>query len=128
MQAKLGWAMNPSLDSLISLKFSLLKVSSVTIFTLVWTLSNVIAHIAIGLFLAILLNDQRLRGRVGYRTIMLLPWAIPSYISVLIWRGIFQPDGLLNDLLGTDLNLFSPTLQAHKSLLFWSIFGLVFRL
>ena len=35
---------------------------------------------------------------------MLLPWAIPSYISVLIWRGIFQPDGLLNDLLGTDLN------------------------
>ena len=79
----------------------------VTIFTLVWTLSNVIAHIAIGLFLAILLNDKRLRGRVGYRTIMLLPWAIPSYISVLIWRGIFQPDGLLNDLLGTDLNLLA---------------------
>ncbi|HIH57104.1 MAG TPA: sugar ABC transporter permease [Candidatus Poseidoniaceae archaeon] len=79
----------------------------VTIFTLIWTLSNVIAHIAIGLFLAILLNDHRLRGRVGYRTIMLLPWAIPSYISVLIWRGIFQPDGLLNDLLGTDLNLLA---------------------
>ena len=38
---------------------------------------------------------------------MLLPWAIPSYISVLIWRGIFQPDGLLNDLLGTDLNLLA---------------------
>ena len=76
----------------------------VTIFTLVWTVSNVFAHIAIGLFLAILLNDSRLKGRVAYRTIMLLPWAIPSYISVLIWRGIFQPDGLLNDLLGTDLN------------------------
>ena len=80
---------------------------TVTIFTLVWTLSNVIAHIAIGLFLAVLLNDHRLRGRVGYRTILLLPWAIPSYISVLIWRGIFQPDGLLNDFLGTDLNLLA---------------------
>ena len=79
----------------------------VTIFTLVWTVSNVFAHIAIGLFLAILLNDSRLKGRVAYRTIMLLPWAIPSYISVLIWRGIFQPDGLLNDLLGTDLNLLA---------------------
>lgn len=79
----------------------------VTLFTLIWTVSNVLAHIAIGLFLAILLNDERLRGRVGYRTIMLLPWAIPSYISVLIWRGIFQPDGLLNDLLGTDLNLLA---------------------
>ena len=57
--------------------------------------------------MAILLNDSRLKGRVAYRTIMLLPWAIPSYISVLIWRGIFQPDGLLNDLLGTDLNLLA---------------------
>lgn len=80
---------------------------TVTIFTLIWTISNVVAHIAIGLFLAVLLNDKRLKGRVGYRTIMLLPWAIPSYISVLIWRGIFQPDGLLNDLLGTDLNLLA---------------------
>ena len=79
----------------------------VTLFTLIWTLSNVIAHIGIGLFLALILNDRRIRGRVAYRTIMLLPWAIPSYISVLIWRGIFQPDGLLNDLLGTDLNLLA---------------------
>ena len=79
----------------------------VTIFTLIWTLSNVIAHIGIGLFLALILNDKRIKGRVAYRTIMLLPWAIPSYISVLIWRGIFQPDGLLNDLLGTDLNLLA---------------------
>ncbi len=79
----------------------------VTAFTLIWTLSNVIAHIGIGLFLALILNDKRIKGRVAYRTIMLLPWAIPSYISVLIWRGIFQPDGLLNDLLGTDLNLLA---------------------
>ena len=79
----------------------------VTIFTLVWTVSNVVAHITIGLFLAVILNDKRLRGRITYRTIMLLPWAIPSYISVLIWRGIFEPSGLLNDLLGTDLNLLA---------------------
>ena len=79
----------------------------VTVFTLVWTLTNVIAHIVIGLFLALILNDKRIRGRVAYRTIMLLPWAIPSYISVLIWRGVFEPGGLLNDLLGTDLNLLA---------------------
>ena len=51
----------------------------VTLFTLVWTLTNVIAHIGIGLFLALILNDKRIKGRVAYRTIMLLPWAIPSY-------------------------------------------------
>ncbi len=80
---------------------------SVTAFTLIWTVTNVVAHIGIGLFLAVLLNDARLKGRAAYRVIMLLPWAIPSYISVLIWRGIFEPDGLLNDLLGTDLNLLA---------------------
>ena len=79
----------------------------VTLFTLIWTFTNVIAHIGIGLFLALILNDKRIRGRVAYRTIMLLPWAIPSYISVLIWRGVFEPGGLLNDLLGTDLNLLA---------------------
>ena len=79
----------------------------VTLFTLVWTLTNVIAHIGIGLFLALILNDRRIKGRVAYRTIMLLPWAIPSYISVLIWRGVFEPGGLLNDLLGADLNLLA---------------------
>jgi len=79
----------------------------VTLFTIIWTVVNVVAHISIGLFLALLLNDKRLKGRVAYRTVLLLPWAIPSYISVLIWRGIFQPDGLLNDLLGTDLNLLA---------------------
>ena len=79
----------------------------VTLFTIIWTVVNVTAHIGIGLFLAMLLNDRRLKGRVAYRTIMLLPWAIPSYISVLVWRGMFQPDGLINDLLGTNLNLLA---------------------
>ena len=79
----------------------------VTLFTIIWTVVNVTAHIGIGLFLAMLLNDRRLKGRVAYRTIMLLPWAIPSYISVLVWRGMFQPEGLINDLLGTNLNLLA---------------------
>jgi arabinogalactan oligomer/maltooligosaccharide transport system permease protein len=85
----------------------------VTFFTIVWTVSNVFFHIVIGLFLAMILNDSRIRGRVAYRTIMLLPWAIPSYISVLIWRGIFEPSGLLNDLLGTNLNLLAEPTSAQ---------------
>ncbi len=79
----------------------------VTLFTLVWTLVNVSAHIGIGLFLAILLHRSHIRGKVAYRTLLLLPWAVPSYISVLVWRGMFQPDGFVNDLLGTNIDFLS---------------------
>ena len=79
----------------------------VTIFTLVWTVVNVTAHIGLGLFLALILQHADLKGKTAYRTILLLPWAVPSYISVLVWKGMFQPDGLINDLLGTDINFLS---------------------
>ena len=79
----------------------------VTLFTLVWTIVNVSAHIGIGLFLAILLHRSRIKGKMAYRTLLLLPWAVPSYISVLVWRGMFQPDGFVNDLLGTNIDFLS---------------------
>jgi arabinogalactan oligomer/maltooligosaccharide transport system permease protein len=79
----------------------------VTLFTLVWTIVNVSAHIGIGLFLAILLHRSRIQGKMAYRTLLLLPWAVPSYISVLVWRGMFQPDGFVNDLLGTNIDFLS---------------------
>lgn len=79
----------------------------VTLFTLVWTVVNVTAHIGIGLFLALVLQRANIRGKTAYRTLLLLPWAVPSYISVLVWKGMFQPDGLINDLLGTDINFLS---------------------
>ena len=79
----------------------------VTIFTLIWTVVNVAAHIGIGLFLAVLLQRTSIRGKTAYRTFLLLPWAVPSYISVLVWRGMFQPDGFINDLLGTNIDFLS---------------------
>ena len=79
----------------------------VTLFTLVWTVVNVTAHIGLGLFLALILQRSNVRGKTAYRTLLLLPWAVPSYISVLVWKGMFQPDGLINDLLGTDINFLS---------------------
>jgi len=81
----------------------------VTFTTLLWTLTNVIAHVSIGLGLALLFN-KKLYGKRIYRTILLLPWAIPSFISVLVWRGMFQPSGLVNEILGIEgYDYFSST-------------------
>ena len=79
----------------------------VTLFTLVWTITNVAAHIGIGLALALVLNNPHVKGRTAYRTALLLPWAIPSYISVLVWKGMLQPEGLVDSILGTDFEMLA---------------------
>ena len=79
----------------------------VTIFTLIWTVSNVVAHVGIGLGLALALNNPHVKGRAAYRTALLLPWAIPSYISVLVWKGMLQPEGLVDSILGTDFEMLA---------------------
>lgn len=58
--------------------------------TLMWTVLNVGLHVSIGLFLALLLNDQMLKARGIYRVILIVPWAIPNYITALIWKGMFN--------------------------------------
>ena len=57
--------------------------------SLLWTVLNVTFHLAIGLFLAVLLAGP-VRGRGFYRTLLILPWAMPQYISALTWRGMFN--------------------------------------
>ncbi len=70
--------------------------------TIVWTASNVIVHLAVGLGLALLLKDPLLRMRKLYRALLIVPWAIPNYITAIIWRGMFDADeGVVNHLLGT---------------------------
>jgi ABC-type sugar transport system permease subunit len=58
--------------------------------TVLWTVLNVGLHVSIGLFLALLLNDEMLKARGIYRVILIIPWAIPNYITALIWKGMFH--------------------------------------
>jgi len=68
--------------------------------TLLWTGINLIFHVGCGLGLALLLN-RPLRGKAIYRTLLILPWAMPQVVAVLAWRGEFHPQfGFVNQLLG----------------------------
>lgn len=57
--------------------------------TVVWTVINVVAHVTFGIFYAIIL-DRDLMFKSIYRTLLVIPWAIPQYIVVLIWKGMFN--------------------------------------
>ena len=66
------------------------------IWTVVWTVVNVFFHFTIGLGLAVLLNQQ-FRGRTAYRLVLMLPWAVPAFVSAVAWRYIFNGEyGFLN--------------------------------
>lgn len=58
--------------------------------TIMWTVLNVGLHVVIGLALALLLSDPFLKGRAVYRVLLIVPWAVPNYITALIWKWIFN--------------------------------------
>lgn len=69
--------------------------------TVIWTFACVVCHYGIGLGLAVLLN-RRMRGRGLYRVLLILPWAVPVFISAFAWRYLLNADyGLLNWVLET---------------------------
>jgi arabinogalactan oligomer/maltooligosaccharide transport system permease protein len=68
--------------------------------TLGWTFVNVALHVSIGLFLAILLKNPLLKLKAFYRVVLIIPWAVPNYITALMWKGMFHRQfGAMNALL-----------------------------
>ena len=70
------------------------------VITVLWTLANVALHVGIGLGLALILREPWVRLRGLWRVLLILPWAIPNYITALIWKGMFHRQfGAINAIL-----------------------------
>jgi arabinogalactan oligomer/maltooligosaccharide transport system permease protein len=68
--------------------------------TIIWTVVCIFFHVTLGVALALMLN-RKMRGRTFYRAVLILPWAIPVFISLQIWRTEFNFQfGAVNQLLG----------------------------
>ncbi|NLY05649.1 MAG: ABC transporter permease subunit [Candidatus Atribacteria bacterium] len=68
---------------------------NIFVWTIMWSLFSVLLSFLIGLVFALALNNERLRGRNVYRTLLIIPWAVPYFISVLTWKN-----GILNETYG----------------------------
>lgn len=80
---------------------------------ILWTVINLIFHVGIGVFLALILNKD-LRGKTVYRTLLILPWAVPQYITALTWRGMFNSEyGAINLLLEQVVGVQIPWLSTE---------------
>jgi len=81
----------------------------------VWTFAfaflSVLIQFAIGLFLAITLNKPDLKLRRIQRALLVLPFAVPAFLAVLVWQGLLNDEfGIVNEMLHTSIPwLFDPT-------------------
>lgn len=67
--------------------------------TAIWTVSNVVAQLVLGLALALLLNEQ-LKARGLFRSMALIPYIVPSVCAALIWRWMYDgSSGIINSVL-----------------------------
>lgn len=89
---------------------------------LAWTVAfavlSVLTTFALGLALALALDHPRLRGRRIYRSLLLLPYALPAFISLLVWQSLYNRDfGLINRLLGSNIDWLGGAWTARGSIL-----------
>lgn len=94
----IGW--NNYLRALTKVDTGFLKALGTTI---LWTIFNMVLQMIVAYLIALGLNVKGLKLSRLYKTLLMFPWAMPAYVSILLWRvGMFNTEfGLLNNLLGT---------------------------
>jgi arabinogalactan oligomer/maltooligosaccharide transport system permease protein len=79
------------------LRAPLLKIIS---WTFIFAGATVLSTFVVGLGIALLFNDDRMKGKKIYRSIMILPYAFPAFLSAYVWRGLFNTRyGFINNVI-----------------------------
>ncbi|WP_133058619.1 carbohydrate ABC transporter permease [Halalkalibacter urbisdiaboli] len=110
---------------------------SVLSWTLIWTFVATTLQIVLALFLAIIINDERIKFKRVIRTVMILPWAVPGFVTILIFSSMFHESfGAINrdiivPLLGSPISWMSDPFWTRTALItiqVWLGFPYVFAL
>ena len=72
-------------------------LTGIILWTFLFAFLSVFTTFVLGLILALIFNDPRIRGLKVYRSIFILPYAFPAFLSAYVWRGMFNTkDGFIN--------------------------------
>ncbi len=94
------------------------KFLAVFAWNIAFPLISVLTTFVLGMLLALLLNDPRVKGRAIYRSLLILPYAIPVFVSALVWASMFnQQFGLINNLTGLNVDWFGDPWAARTAIL-----------
>ncbi|MBX9243278.1 ABC transporter permease subunit [Actinotalea ferrariae] len=105
-----GWRVTVGMDNFVQ-AFGDTRYSTpffkVLAWTVVFAVLSVVLTFLVGMFFAVVLNDDRIRFRRVLRALLILPYAFPAFMSYLLWRGMLNRDfGVINTVLlgGADIN------------------------
>lgn len=95
---------------------------SIFVWTVVFSVLSVIFTVAVGMVLACLVQWEALKGKAFYRVMLILPYAVPAFISILIFKGLFNQsfgeiNVMLNHLFGIKPEWFSDPITAKATVL-----------
>ncbi|WP_433040066.1 ABC transporter permease subunit [Dactylosporangium sp. CS-033363] len=115
-----GWKVNVGLANFARV-ITDSRIAGPFLKTLVWNLAfavgSVLATFALGLLCALALN-AKMRGRSWYRVLLVLPYAMPSFAMLLVWRDLFNQDfGLVNRLTGLHVDWFGTPWTARLAVI-----------
>ena len=121
-----GWQTNVGLGN-FTRAFTDPAISGPFIGILLWNfgfaITSVVVTFVVGLLVALALNSPQLKALRFYRLIIVLPYAMPSFAMLLVWRDLFNQDfGLVNNLTGANVNWFGGVWTARFAILltqFW---------
>ncbi|MDG4833382.1 ABC transporter permease subunit [Solwaraspora sp. WMMD1047] len=116
-----GWRVNVGLDNFARVLTDR-NISGPFLGSLLWNVAFAVGStggtFVLGLLCAIALHSPRVRGRNLYRVLLILPYAMPSFAMLLVWRDLFNADfGLINNLFGLDVDWFGQAWSARTAVI-----------
>lgn len=106
-QAKFTWVGFDNYVSIMQGKGSVGKAFMTILgWTLVWTFVATSSAILMGFALAMLTNNPRIKGKTFFRTVYLLPWAVPAFITIMFFSLMVAPNGAITNVLNSVSEFF----------------------
>jgi len=86
--------------------------------TFFFAIGTTFLNFAMGLLLALVLNERRMRGQKIYRLLLIIPYGLPGILTTLVWKGMLNTDfGLINQILGAQIPWLTDPWLAKFSIL-----------
>jgi arabinogalactan oligomer/maltooligosaccharide transport system permease protein len=94
-QVRVGWSNYKKIFADENLRGPL---GGIILWTFLFAFGSVFTTFVVGLALALMFNDPRIRGLRIYRAIFILPYAFPAFLSAYVWRGLLNTEnGFINN-------------------------------
>ncbi|MGW2157205.1 ABC transporter permease subunit [Nonomuraea sp. NPDC001699] len=112
-----GWQVNVGLDNFARVLTNP-TISGYFVGVLGWNLVFALVSVAgtfgLGMAVALALHHPRMRGTKAYRIALILPYAMPAFAMLLVWRDMFNRDfGLINQFFGLNVDWLGEPLTAR---------------